>query len=189
MPRQFSDYTNVFFWNFKRMDNTNYNFSIVEKLCEAKRRNENGPLFNKPIIILLVSIIECILYDFIKRINEYSGEIIPNLEEEAVLDTKTKVLDQLESLIAHIRKNNLLRASPDESIYDDLDHLRKVRNRIHIQNLYQQLDKDEYNVFTNINLQMAEKCLERVCEVLCHVYPRPNREFVSMSNFPCLWEN
>lgn len=187
MLRKFSDYTNVFFWSFKRMDNANYNFQIVEILCGAKKRNSNNLLFNKPIIVLIVSIIECVLYDFIQRVNEHSAETIPNLEEAIVLDTKAKILDQLEPLIAHVQKNNLLRTTPGDNIYSDLDHLRQVRNRIHIQNAQQQLDKDEYNVFTNENLRIAGETLERVCEVLCHVYPRPNRDFVPMSDFPHPW--
>jgi len=187
MPRSFSDYTNVFFWDFKRMDNVNYNFQITELLCRVKKQNGNNPLFNKPIILLTVATIECILYDFIKRVTEYSAEEIPNLEEEAILDTRAKTIDQLEVLIAHARKNNLLRASPQDNLYDALTHLRKIRNRIHIQNEPQQLDRDEYRVFTDTALQKAGTCLERICEVLCHVYPRPNREFVSMADFPRPW--
>ncbi len=186
MSRSFSDYTNVFFWSFKRMDNVNYNFTIIEALFEAKKINGTPSHFNKPIIILMVSIIECILYDFIQRIYQHVHETIPNLEVEAVSDTRSKKLDQLEVLIAHARKNNLLR-SVNEDIYNVLDYLRKVRNRIHIHNAQQQLDDDEYKIFTGINLEMACQMLIKVCEVLCHVYPRPNREFVSMVDFPKPW--
>lgn len=187
MARPFSDYTNVFFWDFKRMDNTNYNFEIIEILYAAKKQSNNERRFNKPITLILVSIIECIIYDFVRRVTEHSNEKIPNLDDDIVSDTRAKSLDQLEPLIAHIRKNNLLRISGNDSIYDDLEHLRKVRNRIHIQNTQQQLDRDEPDVFISDNLSLAEKCLERVCEVLCHVYPRPNQAFCSMSDFPRVW--
>lgn len=188
MSRPFSDYTSVFFWDFKRMDNVNYNFGIAEILYKARKQNGNDCRLNKPIILTIVSTIECILYDFVRRVNEHRNEIIPNLDDAIVLDTRAKTLDQLEPLVVHIKKSNLLRASGNDSIYDDLEHLRKVRNRIHIQNTQQQLDRDEYNVFTNDNLKLSEKCLERICEVLCHVYPRPNRDFCSMSDFPRHWE-
>lgn len=187
MSRPFSDYTNVFFWDFKKMDNVNYNFGIVEKLYTVKKQNGSNSFFNKPIIIAILSIIECILYDFVRRVNEHSNEKIPNLDDAFVANTKIKTLEHFEPLIVHIKKNNLLRISNKDSIYDELDHLRKVRNRIHIQNIQQQLDRDECNVFTEDNLKLAEKSLERICEILCHVYPRPDREFCSMSDFPRPW--
>lgn len=187
MTRPFSDYTNVFFWDFKKMDNVNYNFGISEILYKAKKQNGNDNRLNKPIILTTVSIIECIIYDFVRRVNEHKNEKIPNLDDNTVLDTRAKILDQLEPLIVHIKKNNLLRAASGDCIYDDLGQLRKIRNRIHIQNAQQQLDKDEFNVFTENNLKLAEKCFERICEVLCHVYPRPNRDFCSMSDFPRPW--
>ena len=73
MTRDFADYTNIFFWDFKRIDNVNYNYEIVEKFYKVKKENNNSKYFNKPIILLLASIIECILYDFVKRVNEHRG--------------------------------------------------------------------------------------------------------------------
>lgn len=185
--RTFSDYTNVFFWNFKREDNTNYNFEILITLCKAKAVNKYPLHFIKPIIVLVVSIIECILYDFARRVTEHSNELIPNLDQNVVNSTRSKPLDDLEALIAYVKKNNLLRVSEGDSLYDDLDYLRKIRNRIHIQNRYGQLNKDEVNVWTDSNLHLACRALERVCEVLSHVYPRPSRDFVSMTDFPKPW--
>lgn len=187
MLRVFSEYTRVFFWDFKRMDNTNYNFDILNIICLTKKEKASNPHFNRPVLIQIVAIIECILYDFVRRVNEYRQEIIPNLDQAAVNDTRSKVLDEFEPLIAHVRKSNLLRISAGDSIYDDLDHLRKVRNRVHIQNRQQQFDRDEYNVWVEANVQLAGRVLERVIEVLCHVYPRPGRAFVSMTDFPRPW--
>ena len=85
--------------------------------------------------------------------------------------------------------NNLLRVAENDSLYDELEHLRKVRNRMHIQNAQYQLDKDECNVYTDENLLITQNLLERICEVLCHVYPRPNRDFISMAHFPRPWNN
>src|SRR3989304_8235025 len=103
MFRPFSDYTNVFFWDFKRMDNVNYNFGIAEILYKAKKQNGNDCRLNKPIILTIVSTIECILYDFVRRVNEHRNEIIPNLDDAIVLDTRAKTLDQLEPLVVHIK--------------------------------------------------------------------------------------
>lgn len=170
------------------MDNANYNFQILETICKVKKEKSNNPYFNKPLTVLLIAIIECVLYDFVRRVTEYRQEAIPNLDPTAVDDTRSKTLDQLEPLIAHVKKNNLLRVSSGDSIYDDLDFLRKVRNRIHIQNYQQQLDRDEYKIWIDDNIKMAGRVLERICEVLCHVYPRPDREFVSIIDFPKPWQ-
>ena len=61
MPRPFSDFTNQFFWDFKRMDNVNYNFEIIETLYTAKKATGNDGRFNKPIVVLIMGIIECVL--------------------------------------------------------------------------------------------------------------------------------
>lgn len=187
MPKLFSEYTNVFFWDFKRMDNVNYNFDVLKILCDAKKTAKNNALFNRPILLQLVAITECILYDFVRRVNEHRQEIIPNIDQVAIDDTRTKSLDEFEPVIAHIKKNNLLRMAVTDSIYDDLDNLRKIRNRVHIQDRHQQLDKNEYNIWVEGNIRLAGNVLERVIEVLCHVYPRPNRDFVSMVDFPRPW--
>lgn len=187
MFRTFSEYTNVFFWDFKRMDNANYNFDILVTLCTAKKSSSSNPHFNRPILIQIVAIIECTLYDFVRRVNGHRGEIIPNIDQTTIENTRTKTLDEFEPLIAHVRKNNLFRCSAGDPIYNDLDTLRRIRNRVHIQDRQQQLDRDEYKVWTNDNIELAGKILERIIEVLCHVYPRPKRDFVSITDFPRPW--
>lgn len=186
MSNSFGDYTAQFFWSFKRMDNVNYNFRIMKLLYAEKKKNQN-PLFIKPIMIILISIIECMLYDFIIRIQTHATDKIPNLEEDMINEIKNKEIDQFEAIIAQIRKQNLLRASTTSNVYSDLDLLRKMRNRVHIQDTAKDLDKDDYNVFTEGNLKLAEKILERVCEVLCNVYPRGGSTPLLMADFPRIW--
>lgn len=180
---KFENYTDIFFWNFKRMDNVNYNFRIVEHLCCAKKTSQIL-IFNKPIIVIIISIIECILYDFLRRINQHTQEIIPGLD---LNDTKTKVLDELSPILSHVKKHNYLQEKVGENLYDSLDQLRVLRNRIHIQNRSNQLDKDEHKIWTQKNLKLAGHCLERICKVLCINYPRPNKNSISFSNFPRPW--
>ena len=186
MPNSFKDYTAQFFWDFKGMDNVNYNFRIAELLYAEKKKSHN-PLFIKPIMIILISIIECMLYDFIIRVQNHSADKIPNLEQNIIDDIKTRGIDQFEVIIAQVKKQNLLRASPTSNVYSDLDLLRKIRNRVHIQNTRQELNRDDYNVFTAENLQLTEKMLERVCEVLCNVYPRCGKQPLLMADFPRPW--
>jgi hypothetical protein len=187
MKREFSEYTYIFFWDFKRMDNVNYNFTIVEMLFNLKKESTEGHLLNKTIIIILASIIECIIYDFIRRVNEYRQELIPGIDEEFVDDTRNKICDQFEPLIAHIKKHDLLGSSEEDNVYQDLDFIRRLRNRIHIQNRQHQLDKDEPKIWTNENVLLTSNQLEKICGVLCNSYPRPGRDLISMVNFPRPW--
>jgi hypothetical protein len=183
--RDFSDFTAIFFWDFKRMDNVNYNFKIVKALFNL--RNHHSPELNKPIILLLAAIIECILYDFVRRVTEHRRELIPGIDESVIDDTRNKICDQFEPLIAHVRKHNLLESTKENGLYETLDYIRKLRNRIHIQNRQQQLDKDEANIWTDEDVQKASSSLEKVCEVLCNSYPRPSRELIPMTDFPRPW--
>lgn len=188
MPRQFSEFTKQFFWDFKKMDNVNYNFRIIENLYLAKKASHNPHYFNKPIIILIMAIIECSLYDFIRRINQYRNDSFPNITQSIVAHIRgANETDELKILIPRIKSQNLLRVPVGDTLYDDLEHLRQVRNRIHIQNKYNVLNKDEYAVFTDNDLAKSQECFKRVCEVLCNVYPRWQNQPIPMSDFPQPW--
>lgn len=189
MARPFPEFSGQFFWNFKRMDNVNYNFEIVELLYSAKKTNGNNSRFNKPIIILIMAIIECSLYDFILRINQYNTDSFPNIHQVVVSYFRNNVreTDELKRLIPQIRSQNLLRVPSGDSLYDDLEYLRKVRNRVHIQNKYYTLNKDEHRVFTESELTKTQECLEKVYDALCNVYPRWQNQPIPMSDFPRPW--
>ncbi len=188
MAKPFSDYTEQFFWDFKRMDNVNYNFEIVELLYKAKIDNGNDKHFNKPIIIHLVGIIECILYDFEGRIRGFRNDPFPSITPEEVEYVRSeKYTDELKKLIPRFKEQNLLRVASGETLYDDLEHLRKVRNRVHIQNRYGTAPRDEINAFTNTELVKTQECFEKVCNVFCNVYPRWNKNPMPMEDFPRPW--
>ncbi len=128
--KSFDDYSYIFFWDFKRMDNANYNFRVLNVLCDAKKANQSNDLFNKPIILIIVGIAECILFDFIKRINEHTAEEIPNLEKEKIHNIKAKTLKKLQQIVDHAQINDLLLS---KDLYPKLNELIPLRNRIHIQ--------------------------------------------------------
>ncbi len=189
MLKPFSEYTSQFFWDFKKMDNVNYNFEIVELLYRGKEQNNNDKHFNKPILIIIVAIIECMLYDFVVRIQTHRSDTIPNLASAIILFFRNaKETDELKILIPRLQQQNLLRAGPTDTLYADLEELRRLRNRVHIQNKFYLLDKDEYNVYTDEKLKLAEVVFERVCEVLCNVYPRWSKQPLPMSDFPRPWK-
>ncbi len=188
MARPFSDYTGQFFWDFKRMDNVNYNFEIVEVLYQAKKRDNNDSRYNKPITLLLIAMIECMLYDFVTRVRGRTTDPLPNVTTQVISFFRDKrEADELKILIPQVEKQNLLRAAVNDTIYADLENLRQVRNRIHIQNKHRVLHRDESHVFTAVTLQCAERCFERVCETLCNVYPRWNSQPLPMKEFPRPW--
>ncbi|MFZ4500538.1 MAG: hypothetical protein ACOYMZ_03560 [Minisyncoccia bacterium] len=188
MPRPFSDYTEQFFWSFKRMDNANYNFEIVEVLYKAKRENGGDRHFNKPIILHLMAIIECTLYDFFDRARQFTSDPFPNIAAQTVDDLRAmKETDELKRLLPEFEAKNVLAAPAGSTIYTDLEHLRIIRNRIHVQNRYNSLSADEINVFTDAKLRLAQECFEKVCEALCNVYPRWNKQPLPMADFPRPW--
>ena len=170
------------------MDNVNYNFDIITLLYKARKENQNDRRLNKPLLVLLVSVIECMLYDFVVRIQTHTNDLIPNLPTTIIYYFRgIRETDELKVIIEKVRAQNLLRASGNDSIYDDLEVLRKVRNRVHIQNKYHLLERDESDVFTNTRIQLVEQVLERVCGVLCNVYPRWDKQPLSMADFPRPW--
>ena len=188
MAKKFSEYTEQFFWDFKRMDNVNYNFEIIELLYKAKKENNNSTHFNKPIIIHLMAIIECILYDFENRVRGFSTDSFPSITTEEVAHLKAKKeTDELRKLIPRFQSLNLLRVPESSSLYSDLEQLRKVRNRIHIQNNYKTLPRTEVYAFKDEILKKTEICFEEVCKVFCNVYPRWGKTPMPMEEFPRPW--
>ena len=188
MAKPFSDFSGQFFWDFKRMDNVNYNFEIIECLYVAKKVNRDDDRFNKPIIVLIMAIIECTLYDFLVRINQYQTDPFPNIAQAAVAYIRnTNETDALRIIIPKIQSQNLLRTTSTDNLYNDLEHLRKIRNRLHIQNKYAMLPRDESRVFTDIELMRAQDCLEKIYNVLCNVYPRWRNQPILMTDFPRPW--
>lgn len=170
------------------MDNVNYNFEIVELLYSAKKANGNNKRFNKPILILLMAIIECAIYDFVCRINQHRYDSFPNITKSVISHFRnSKDSDELKVLIPRMRSQNLFLATPTDTIYSDLEHLRNVRNRLHIQNKYNTLAPDENRVFRDKELELAQECLEKVFDTFCNVYPRWNNQPISMQDFPRPW--
>jgi len=200
---EFNRYLGVFYWNFKRMDNTVYNLEILSYLYHLRGKASSvqlKSLLNKPIIIFTISIVECVLYDFMTRIQQHSNEKIPNLDigiinkikykvEKGVL--KMKDLTKLNSIIPQLKAFNLLNWSiDDESIYRQLEILQKIRNKIHIQLTNDKLHKDERYIFNNANVKKSELVLETVLKAMMIYYPRPwNKDNLNADNFPYPWDN
>lgn len=176
--------TGTFMWSFKKGDNIVYNLEIVWELYDAKSRATNKKKYNKPIIVTLVSVIECILDDFAYRIRGHVHDTVPNISQADIATFRTKKYDKLEHYIAASKRFNLF-GRPD-SFYDLLDELRKARNRVHIQNSTNQLAADEYNVFTDALLVKAQGAFEIVLGTMIVKFPRGSRT-VAPHSVPLPW--
>jgi hypothetical protein len=179
--------TDTFMWSLKKGDNIVYNFKILWELYKAKGVEQSRKqYYNKPIILLIVAIIECIFDDFIKRVDQHVYDKIPNLTNKEISLIRAKKLDKLDHYISIAKKYNLF--DRDASFYDTLDLLRRTRNRFHIQNALNQLDADESKVFTSITRVKAEKAFEMVLETMMGKFPRKHSPSVSFSDVPLPWK-
>jgi len=107
------------------MDNAEYNFKIIINLFEVKK-NQVTEIYNKPITILIISTIECILYDLVSRIKEHRHENMPQLSKKSIIVSRNKKLDEFGKVINHVKKYSYL--GDDSNIYTALDSLRIIRN-------------------------------------------------------------
>lgn len=176
--------TGTFMWSFKKGDNIVYNMEIVWELYNAKATSSDKRKYNKPILVTLVSIIECILDDFSHRIVGHVNDQVPNISQADIAKFSTRKYDKLEHYIAASKKFNLF--SKPASFYDLLDELRKARNRVHIQNSKNQLAADEYNVFTDALLVKTQHAFEIVLSTMIVKFPRGSK-IVAPNSVPLPW--
>lgn len=176
--------TDTFMWNFKKGDNIIYNLEIVWELYNAKTISTDKQKYNKPIIVTLVSIIECILDDFAYRIRGHVNDAVPNISQADIEKFRTRKYDKLENYIAASKKFNLF--NRPNSFYDSMDELRRARNRVRIQNSNNQLAADEYNVFTDALLTKTQQVFEIVLATMIMRFPRNGRT-ITPHSVPLPW--
>lgn len=151
-----------FIGDFKLGDNINHNLRILAYFyqCQADPHNtEVMWLLRKPIIIILGSICEAVLYDFHLRMRTYTNEGVLGITNSALSYVRGKRLDKFEQYIISAKKHSLL-GHPTESIYDDLDLLRKLRNRVHIQNEKHDFEPNDSQAFSKDRQISSERTLE-----------------------------
>jgi hypothetical protein len=176
-----------FFCMFKTGDNINYNLDILNYFYElySKENNTNKELLLKPIIIINISIIEAVLYDFYKRMNANVNEGVSNINEDILNDVRSKHIDKFAKYIDSAKKHDLFDIS-HTNFYRKLHDLRSVRNRVHIQNEKFESPQNEALVFNEKAKELSEKCLEFVVKTMDKKYKRPSRLHgnVDTMNFP-----
>lgn len=177
-----------FIWTFKKGDNIIYNLNILWSLYDARKKAVYPIFFNKPIIIINTSVIECILDDFVNRIKRRATDPLPNIDQKIISALKTLKLETFDHFITQIRKYNFF--DRGQRFYDGLDFLKKIRNRIHIQNKKGDLEQDEHRVFTDIRVRMSERILEIIMEKMITKFPRSTTPDPSvLAQFPFPWKN
>ncbi len=178
-----------FMWSFKTGDNINHNLRLLALLNEFYEQGNSTQkrLLCKPIILILVSIIEAVLHDFHMRIKRHKLESIVGLAT-TVIDyvREMQLKDELEKYIASARKHNFFKMT-DMKFYDRLDDLRRLRNRIHIQNTKNNFEVDEYKAFNDARKIMAEKVLEKTLKTLTEKYPRTGKRIGLVTDFKLPW--
>lgn len=184
-----------FVWSFRHGDNILYNFEVLSALYAARDSSKHKRIFNKPITIAMVSIIEAILIDFLARIDQATNHLPGNVDREtldkikAEIESKkqpVKVKDDIvgEQIIPRRRMYNYsqivevlekygLFGSKDEGMYERLRHFGDMRNRVHIENYHQNLESLESDVFTDKRLADLEGLLSQLWSKMTSDYVRP----------------
>ncbi|WP_316206849.1 MULTISPECIES: hypothetical protein [unclassified Bradyrhizobium] len=176
-----------FIGDFKLGDNINHNLKILALLYEqyAKGDEAQKKLLCKPITLLLVSIVDAVLYDLHWRIRTFTKEGVRNILKSSIEYIRSlKKMDTLEKYIASAKMHALLGPSTDP-LYADLDTLRRLRNRIHIQNTKKDFEADEINAFNAARKTLAEEAVEKTLKTMAEKYAR---ETNFVEDFMLPWE-
>ena len=177
-----------FVGDFKTGDNINYNLMCLRALYKAQ--NSVTPAetshFCKPIISTMAFIVEALLHDLFFRIQNHTKEGVQHIAEKVMKKVQSKTLDQLETYIASAKKHNLL-SDDGTDLYDDLDELRKVRNRVHIQNIKKEPPRDEGDIFTFKRQKSTEELLEKILKHFSNKYKRPEDIQGFVKDFELPW--
>lgn len=176
-----------FIGDFKTGDNINYNLGILRVLYrhygEAFPDEQN--YLRKPITVLLVSIIEAMLADFYARVKSFTLEGVAGVEGAVIEDIRGKKLDTFGHFSANARKHKIF--GDDVSVYEKLEALRKLRNRIHVQEHGGLFERDEAKAFSPSRMRHAESMLEYIGKHLSEKHARSKAKHDWVKDFECPW--
>lgn len=178
-----------FIGDFKLGDNINHNLKILAYLYrrQADPTDSDAWLLKKPIIILIGSICEAILHDLHMRMNLYTSEGVSGITSSVLAYVRGKKIDKFEKYISSAKKHSLL-GTPTDAIYSDLDQLRKLRNRVHIQNEKNHYEPNESQAFSTDRQISAEQALERLIKIISANHPRPTHAAGHVADFNLPWD-
>jgi hypothetical protein len=177
-----------FIGDFKLGDNINYNLRLLHLLYEYfdNADGDERRFLCKPIILTLVSINEAVLYDLHTRVQAFTREGVKGLTDTIVAYIRGRQLDKFKQYIDSARKHDLFDAA-DTAFYERLDDLRRLRNRVHIQNTDNDFEPDERDAFNERRKELAEKALEKTLRTMAGKYPR-GPAFNHAADFQLPWQ-
>lgn len=173
-----------FFGKFKTGDNIAYNLKVLKVLYDLGKTNPKYyKLLIKPKVILIVAVIEAIFFDLYSRIRVNTKEGVRGMEDLA-LKLQNKKIKQYQEYVKYAKELNIFKT--EEFFYTELEFLGKIRNRIHIQNMWNNEPKNENELFNAKLLGRAEISLERLVKVMSKNHYRRGefRKYVEKLFFP-----
>lgn len=176
-----------FIGKFKIGDNINHNLEILAVLYQhfGQGDKREKALLCKPIIILLVSIADAIVYDLFWRVRVHTVEGVPKLSKQVRDKIMAKKFDKFANRLAFAKETKIFGASPD--LYGRLESLTRLRNRIHIQNEKNAFEADEIEAFTIRRKRIAEMAVEQLMRLLTKKFKRKKGARGYVRKFQCPW--
>jgi len=174
-------YSSGFIGNFKLGDNIVRNLAILRELYEVQNSgtHEQAELMRKPIVILIGAVAEALLYDlYVVKIAKFTSEGVPSIPQKMLVEIRTKTIDEFARYISNAKSKSLLGKA--SNLYDSLEELRKLRNRIHIQNAKNHFEPDESIAFSVKRQRDAETTLEQLISYMVNNHMRSiNKQHVA----------
>jgi hypothetical protein len=166
---------------YELVKNLSYNLQYLEFISKVLKRETHSVIrleLIKTFVITGMSVIELILYYVLKSKNFHKTEpfeeiALMNSNEKklngVIIKVETRLLKKLNenkevemnlnTMLKKTEKNILL--GDDHSIYSQLNHLRKLRNKIHLYLIEENLGHD-WNSFRNKEVSLMKKSLQKV---------------------------
>lgn len=149
--------------------------------------DQDSWVLRKPIILIIGGIAEAILHDLHQRMKLHTVEGVRGIRISILSYVRGKQIDKFEQYIASARKHTLLGPSTDP-IYENLDNLRKLRNRVHIQNEKNHFEADDSQAFSLDRQRSAEKTVEKLVKTISANHPRDLHAQGFVSDFEFPWD-
>ena len=181
-------YSSGFVGSFKLGDNIVHNFEILRELYAIQKTGTQAQaeILRKPIVVFIGSIAEALLYDlYVVKISSFTHEGVPNILQEALDEIRTKTIDEFAKYISNAQSKSLLSTAVE--LYEALDELRKLRNRVHIQNAKEHFEPDEPVAFSEKRQRDAETTLEQLIDHMCKNHLR-TKSRQCVADFELPWD-
>jgi hypothetical protein len=179
---------NTFITNFKIGDNIHHNLEVLKSLYASEELlpEKRKKYLEKPITVILVCICEAIIFDFIERSKILTREGIIGLPEASLIELRQSNTWNFEKKINLFNRLNILQTN-NEHVYEYLEKLSWLRNRMHIQNEKNRFEADEIKAFKKSRRVEAEKMLELLMKKISKLYPRPKQMHGYVKDFELPW--